>query len=306
MPLLQSKNNFSIFISPLDLCVSQKFTIYFSIGQYGQAAVLKNITLSIDEPGIYCLLGRNGAGKTTLLKSIAGYQNITNGRIQVDGKVITTSTLDIGVSYIENFAKHFNLPVRKLLKIASEVNPNYDYDFASEMMERFELDGKKKFNHLSLGMKTMVSTIICLASNNRVVLLDEPVLGFDAIMRVEFYDMLTESFRKHPRIIIVSTHIIEEIAKTIQKLIIIDQGSVRFFDTLQSVETKAFSISGLQKDVEAATQNLNVIGQDTVGGLVTTYIFDNPPERTASLDIHPLSLQDFFIQMVGHKGGAAR
>ena len=274
--------------------------------QYGQATVLKNITLTVDEPGIYCLLGRNGAGKTTLLKSIAGYQNITSGTIQVDGKPITPSTLDTGVSYIENFAKHFNLPVRKLLRIASEVNPNYDYDFASEMMERFELDAKKKFNHLSLGMKTMVSTILCLASNKSVVLLDEPVLGFDAIMRVEFYDMLTESFRKHPRIIVVSTHIIEEIAKTIQKLIILDKGSIRFFDTLQSVETKAFSISGLQKDVEAATQNLNVIGRDTVGGLATCYIFDTPPAPSASLEIHPLSLQDFFIQMVGHKGGAAR
>ena len=274
--------------------------------QYGQATVLKNITLTVDEPGIYCLLGRNGAGKTTLLKSIAGYQNITSGTIQVDGKTITTSTLDTGVSYIENFAKHFNLPVRKLLRIASEVNPNYDYDFASEMMERFELDGKKKFNHLSLGMKTMVSTIICLASNKEVILLDEPVLGFDAIMRVEFYDMLTESFQKHPRIIIVSTHIIEEIAKTIQKLIIIDKGSVRFFDTLQSVETKAFRVSGLQKAVEAATRGLHVIGQDAVGGLVTSYIFDNPPEQAASLEIHPLSLQDFFIQMVGHKGGSTR
>ena len=274
--------------------------------QYGQATVLKNITLTVDEPGIYCLLGRNGAGKTTLLKSIAGYQNITSGTIQVGGKPITTSTLDTGVSYIENFAKHFNLPVRKLLRIASEVNPNYDYDFASEMMERFELDGKKKFNHLSLGMKTMVSTIICLASNKEVILLDEPVLGFDAIMRVEFYDMLTESFQKHPRIIIVSTHIIEEIAKTIQKLIIIDKGSVRFFDTLQSVETKAFRVSGLQKAVEAATRGLHVIGQDTVGGLVTSYIFYNPPEQAASLEIHPLSLQDFFIQMVGHKGGSTR
>lgn len=272
--------------------------------QYGQAAVLKNITLSIDEPGIYCLLGRNGAGKTTLLKSIAGYRNITSGTIQVDGRTITTSTLDTGVSYIENFAKHFNLPVRKLLRIASEVNPNYDYDFASEMMERFELDGKKKFNHLSLGMKTMVSTIICLASNKDVILLDEPVLGFDAIMRVEFYDMLAESFQKHPRIIIVSTHIIEEIAKTIQKLIIIDKGSIRFFDTLQAVETKAFCVSGLQKDVEAATRDLNVIRQDAVGGLVTSYIFDTPPAQTASLEIQPLSLQDFFIQMVGHKGGA--
>ena len=274
--------------------------------QYGQATVLKNITLSIDEPGIYCLLGRNGAGKTTLLKSIAGYQNITQGTIEVDGKIITTSTLDTGVSYIENFAKHFNLPVRKLLRIASEVNPTYDDDFASEMMERFELDGKKKFHHLSLGMKTMVSTIICLASNKEVILLDEPVLGFDAIMRVEFYDMLTESFQKPPRIIIVSTHIIEEIAKTIQKLIIIDKGNVRFFDTLQSVEAKAFCISGMQKDVEAATRNLNIIGQDTVGGLITRYIFDAPPEQTASLEIHPLSLQDFFIQLVGHKGGIKR
>lgn len=272
--------------------------------RYRNVSVLKNVTLNIDMPGIYCLLGRNGAGKTTLLKSIAGYQNITDGQIQVDGKVITTSTLDTGVSYIENFARHFNLPVRKLLRIASEVNPNYDFEFASEMVERFELDGKKNFHHLSLGMKTMVSTIICLASNKSVILLDEPVLGFDAIMRVEFYEMLTESFQKHPRVIIVSTHIIEEIANTIQKLIIIDKGCIRFFDSLQAVETKAFSVSGLKKDVDTATENLNVIGQDTAHGLVTSYLFDTPPAETASLEIRPLSLQDFFIQMVGHKGGA--
>ena len=62
----------------------------------------------------------------------------------------------------------------------------------------------------------------------------------------------------------------------------------------------------MQKDVEAATRNLNIIGQDTVGGLITRYIFDAPPEQTASLEIHPLSLQDFFIQLVGHKGGIKR
>lgn len=271
--------------------------------QYGQSSVLNKIDLTVDAPGIYCLLGRNGAGKTTFLKSVAGYQNITSGQIKVDGKAISTATLDTGVSYIENFAKHFNLPIWKLLRIASEVNVEYDYPFATEMMERFELDGKKKFNQLSLGMKTMVSTIVCLASNRPVVLLDEPVLGFDAIMRVEFYDMLTESFQRHPRIIVVSTHIIEEIAKTIHKLIIIDKGRIRFYDTLQAVEEKAFSVSGLKKDVDAATVNLNVIGQDAVGGLVTSYIFDQPPKQEASLEITPLSLQDFFVQMVGHKGG---
>ena len=274
--------------------------------RYGHSTVLKNITLSSGEPGIYCLLGRNGAGKTTLLKSIAGYQNITSGTIRVCGRKITTSTLDTGVSYIENFARHFNLPVRKLLRIASEVSPDYDCGFAGEMMDRFELEGKKKFSQLSLGMKTMVSTIICLASGRDVILLDEPVLGFDAIMRVEFYDMLAESFQKHPRIIIVSTHIIEEIAKTIQKLIIIDRGSIRFSGTLKSLETKAFCVSGLQGDVEAATCGLNVLGRDTAGGLMTSYIFDRPPEPAGSLEVRPMSLQDFFIQMVGHRGGVLR
>ena len=271
--------------------------------QYGQSTVLNKITLTIDEPGIYCLLGRNGAGKTTLLKSIAGYQNLTDGQILVDGKAISTAALDTGVSYLENFSKHFNLPVRKPLKIASEVNASYDSAFAWEMMERFELDGRKKFNQLSLGMKTMVSTMVCLASNRPVVLLDEPVLGFDAIMRVEFYDLLAESFRRHPRILVVSTHIIEEIPRTIHKLIILDKGRICFFDTLQSVEEKAFSVSGLKKDVDAATADLRVIGQEVVGGLATSYIFDRPPRAEASLEITALSLQDLFVHMVGHKGG---
>lgn len=123
--------------------------------QYSNASVLKNVTLKIDAPGIYCLLGRNGAGKTTLLKSIAGHQNITSGKIQVGGKVMTTAVLDTGVSYIENFAKHFNLPVQKLLRIASEVNPNYDFEFASLPTARHHtfthwINGFKKKNTLIL------------------------------------------------------------------------------------------------------------------------------------------------------------
>lgn len=271
--------------------------------RYAGTSVLKSISLKIDDPGIYCLLGRNGAGKTTLLKSIAGYQNITEGKIVVDGKAVSTAAMDAGVSYIENFARHFDLPVKKLLGIASRVNPDYDREFAEEMTKRFELDGKKKFNRLSLGMKTMVSTIICLTSSKPVILLDEPVLGFDAIMRVEFYDMLTESFKRHPRVIIVSTHIIEEIANAIHKLIIIDKGSIRFFDTLETVETKAFGISGLKSEVDEAVKGLNVIGQETMGGLATSYIFDTPP-ISQTLEIKPLSLLDFFVHMVGHKGGA--
>lgn len=271
--------------------------------QYQKATVLKNFTLRIESIGIYCLLGRNGAGKTTLLKSIAGFQNISSGTIRVAGREISTATLESGVSYIENFAKHFNLPVKKLIQIAGDLNPQFDYDFAMEMMERFELDANKKFKALSLGMKTMVSTIICLASNQSVVLLDEPVLGFDAIMRMEFYQLLSESFSRNPRIIIVSTHIIDEIAKVMEKLIIIDKGTLRFYDTLQEIQTKAYSVSGLKKDVENATKGLHKIGEIQAGGLLTRFIFDCPIQQDNQLEIEKLSLQDFFIRMVENKGG---
>lgn len=72
----------------------------------------------------------------------------------------------------------------------------------------------------------MVATIVGLASGAKVVMLDEPVLGYDAIMREEFNELLVESFRRQSRIIIVSTHLIEDIAKVAQKLIVIDSGKI--------------------------------------------------------------------------------
>lgn len=271
--------------------------------QYGTAKVLKDFNLTIEEDGIYCLLGRNGAGKTTLLKSIAGHQNITDGEIRIYGKIISTSSMETNVSYIENFAKHFNLPVIKLIQTAYELDSSFDYEFAIEMVERFDLDQKKKFKKLSLGMKTMVSTIICLASNKKVILLDEPVLGFDAIMRSEFYDLLLESFERHPRIIIISTHIIDEIAKTIQKLIIIDRGSLKFYDDINIIDECAYSVSGIKKEVDKVTESLNIIGELETGGFTTKYIFDERIPKTDKITIQSISLQDFFINLVEKKGG---
>lgn len=271
--------------------------------QYGNVKVLNNFNLTIEEDGIYCLLGRNGAGKTTLLKSIAGYQNISDGEIYVNENKINTSTMETNVSYIENFAKHFNSSVSNLIKIANNLDSSFDYDFAEEMIERFELEINKKFKKLSLGMKTMISTIICLASNKPVILLDEPVLGFDAIMRTEFYDLLLESFERHPRIIIVSTHIIDEISKYIQKLIIIDKGKLKFYDDINTIDEKAYSVSGLKSDVDSATENLNVIDEEKTGDFSTKYILDDRINKTDKITIKSTSLQDFFVHLVSKKGG---
>ena len=71
--------------------------------------------------------------------------------------------------------------------------------------ERFRLDLHKKYNQLSFGMQTMLTTLMGVASKAKAIILDEPLLGFDAVMRSEFYEMLYDSFEKHPKLIIVST-----------------------------------------------------------------------------------------------------
>lgn len=261
---------------------------------------LEHLSLNLKEDGIYCLLGRNGAGKTTLLKSIAGHQSITEGEIEIDNEPVTTKNMTSQVSYIESFSKHFNWNVPMLIKAASQLDSDFSADFAMDMAKRFHLPMDKKFNKLSLGMKTMISTLISLSSNKKVILLDEPVLGFDAIMRIEFYNLLMESYEHNPRILIVSTHIIDEISKTAQKLIVLDNGKLKFYEEISVLDEKAYSVTGLKEEVELATHELHAIGESAVGGFITRYIFDKRIQSSDKIKVQSLSLQDFFVSLVGH------
>lgn len=266
---------------------------------YQRATALENITLELKENKIYCLLGRNGAGKTTMLKLIAGHINASSGTIKVDGKPVSTLRMPECVNFIENRASQFNLKVEGLLKIAKELGDDFDSEFAQSMLQKFKLDKKKKYSQLSFGMQTMLTTLMSLASNSKVVILDEPVLGFDAVMRSQFYELLTDSFENHPRLIIVSTHLIDEIAKSAQELLILDSGKILFQSTINDIDENAYSITGMTKDVKPALSGLHVIGQKTIGGFTTAFIYNKRGEVPPNLTVQPLSLQEFFINMVG-------
>lgn len=257
--------------------------------------------MDIKDYGIYCLLGRNGAGKTTLLKSIAGQQPITEGEILINNEPVQTGNMTSLVSYIESFAQHFNWSTTKLIQAASQLDPDFNAQFATEMASRFHLPMDKKFKKLSLGMKTMVSTLISLASNKKVILLDEPVLGFDAIMRIEFYNLLLESYQHNPRVIMISTHIIDDISKIAQQLIVIDNGKLKFYEELSVLDEKAYSVTGVREEVERATHDMHTIGETAVGGFLTRFNFDERIQSSDKIKVQGLSLQDFFVGLVGNQ-----
>jgi len=270
--------------------------------KYGSTTAIDRISIKIPEQGIYCLLGRNGAGKTTFMKLLAGHIAATNGKIIVDGKTVSTSRMPECVNFIESGSVQFNMRVSDLIDTAAALQDDFDRDFAKEMTERFELNPSKKFKQLSFGMKTMLTTIITLSNNSKVILLDEPTLGFDAIMRDQFNTLLLESYQAHPRVIIVSTHLIDEIAKITERLIIINNGKILLETGIDDLDDKAYTLSGLSSAIMPLLDGLNCIGKTTMGSVMAAHIYGERITPPDGVTIDRMSLQDFFINMVGGKG----
>jgi len=269
--------------------------------KYGNLAAIDRVTLAVPENGIYCLLGRNGAGKTTFMKLLAGHIAATGGRITVDGKTVSPGRMPENVNYIESGSVQFNMKVSDLIDAAAGLQEDFDLDFARKMTEKFELNPGKKFKKLSFGMKTMLTTILLLANNSLAILLDEPTLGFDAIMRSQFNSLLLESYHARPRIIIVSTHLIDEIAKVIERLIIIDNGRILMEAGIEEIDERAYTLSGLSKAVLPLLNGLNCIGRTEMGSAMAAHIYDRRITAPEGVTVDRLSLQGFFINIVGGK-----
>jgi ABC-2 type transport system ATP-binding protein len=202
------------------------------------------------------------------------------------------------VNFIERRASQFNIKVIDLLNLASSLQDNFDIEFAKDMLKKFKLDKSKKYKQLSFGMQTMLTTLLSLASNSKVVILDEPVLGFDAIMRERFYELLQTSFEYHPRVIVVSTHLIDEISRVAADIIIIEQGAILLQSNINDIDEKAYSLTGHTNEIKNAIKGLNVIGEKTLSGYTTAYIFGERIPPADTIKLKSLGLQEFFINIV--------
>lgn len=266
---------------------------------YGSTLAVNHVSATIEEDKIYCLLGCNGAGKTTLMKLIAGHIKADQGRIEVEGAPVNPAATVSNVSFIESRAVQFNTTLRRLIQMAASLDAQFDPVYAEKMLKKFRMKSDMKYGRLSFGMQTAFNSLLSLASSRKIILFDEPLLGLDAIMRHRFYSILNESYEQNPRTIIISTHMIDEMVQCAEELILMDKGNIIFRSTVNDIDEKAYSITGITKAVNSAIEQLNVIGTKVVGGYTTAYIFDDPEKLPTEFKSQKLGLQEFFIRMVG-------
>ncbi len=275
---------------------------------YGKKDVLDHVNLELEKGKIYGLIGRNGAGKTTLLSILSAQNPATRGTVTYNGMPVweNREALDhICFSRELNpigSQGQSNLKVKEYLQAASIVMPNWDNELAKHLVEKFELDEKKKIVKLSKGMMSMVTIICALASKADYTFLDEPVAGLDVVMREYFYRVLLDEFADSGRTFVISTHIIEEASDVFEEVIMLDKGKIILKENTQELLDRSRHISGKAEEVDAMTAGMKTFHVEKMGRSKGVTVLLEPGQelkQTADVSVQQMNLQQVFVALCG-------
>src|SRR4030095_12416885 len=140
--------------------------------------------------------------------------------------------------------------VRHVLRTAAALFPCWDEAFARELVADFGLPSDRHAHKLSRRMLSALRVTVGLASRAPLTFFDEPYLGLDAVARRLFYDRLLEDFAEHPRTIVLSTHLIDEVANLLEHVILIDQRRILLDRDADEVRGSATTVAGARRVVE--------------------------------------------------------
>lgn len=266
---------------------------------FGEVPALNNVSVQIEENHIYGLLGRNGAGKTTLLNLLTGKMFPDSGEILVDGEPVMENDRALSKMYCMTEMNLYpeNMRVKEAFRWSAEFYPEFNKEYANTLCGKFELNTRSKIKDLSTGYASIFKIIVALACNAQITIFDEPVLGLDANHRDLFYRELILNYSDHPRTFIISTHLIEEIADVIDRVLIIKKGQLVMNDEVQNVLSLGCAVSGPAGAVDEFIKDKQVLGCDTLGGLKSAYLLGWIDHAPDGLEISNLDLQKLFIQL---------
>lgn len=196
--------------------------------QYGEQMAVRNVSLQIERGSIYGLLGPNGAGKSTSLKMLVGLLRPTGGRIILDGRPWQKESLSKIGSLIESPALYGNLTAEENLLVHTRLL-KIPKTKITEVLETVNLKntGKKRVSQFSMGMKQRLGIAAALLNDPELLILDEPTNGLDPFGIQELRELII-SFSEKGMTVILSSHILSEVAKVADTIGIISGGKLLF------------------------------------------------------------------------------
>ncbi|WP_099468081.1 ATP-binding cassette domain-containing protein [Konateibacter massiliensis] len=279
--------------------------------KYGNTFALNHVNLKLQEHAICGVLGRNGAGKTSLLSLLSAYHRPTSGKITICGEnPYENKNILPQVAFISGDQSELesSFKIKELLKITAALRPNWDAAYAEKLIKLFEIPAKKTMGDLSHGMRSAIRVIIGLAGQTPITIYDEAYLGMDAAMRKLFISELLSDYMQRPKLILFSTHFVNEMEGLFSEAIIINKGQIIAHNDCDSLRSKGTAVSGLSEVVDSFINGREILSQRALGRQKEVVLFGVLSENDllagekAGLEFSHPSLQDLFIYMT-EKGG---
>jgi len=281
---------------------------------YKSVNALREVSFSINSGSVVGVLGPNGCGKTTLFKTIIGMMPASRGTVGVFGTPATElSTAQLGdIGYVSQQSELLDwLTVSETIEFTKAHYLNWDQDLADRLLSNFKLVGNKNVGSLSLGQKQRLSIVVGVSHRPRLLILDEPAASLDPVVRQDFLDLLMELIQDTDRTILISSHILTDVQKVIDKVLILDEGQVHCFQDLDDLQEEYFNVtlSSLQGKLPATIPLTGLASLDHQGATAIAKVHNSDKElfrrEVAELNcqtkISPMDFENIYRLIVSGK-----
>ncbi len=221
---------------------------------FGTTRALDDVNFTVNAGRIVGLIGPNGAGKTTALKALLGLTRF-DGELSVLGldpyrqrhKLMQDVCFIADVAVLPRWIR-----VRQLIDFVAATHPKFRRDVCAHFLSRSDVKPVSRVKELSKGMVTQLHLALVMAIDAKLLVLDEPTLGLDILMRKQFYETLINEYFDEQRTILVTTHQVEEVEHILTDLMFIDRGRIVLNATMDEVQESYTQVAVRPEHVAAA------------------------------------------------------
>jgi ABC-2 type transport system ATP-binding protein len=276
--------------------------------RYGRRYALADCALAVPAGRVTGLVGPNGAGKTTLLQLAAGLLDPTSGEIKVLGERPAGTPAQLAkVGFVAQDAPVYGgLSVAGHLRMGALLNPGWDSELAARRVSRLGLDLRQRAGSLSGGQRAQLALTLAVAKRPELLLLDEPVASLDPLARREFLRDLMETVAEHQVSVLLSSHLITDIERVCDYLIVLVASRVRLAGETEALLASHHRLSGPRRDPRTLPASWDVIEESHVGRQSTLLVRTSDPVLDPAWTVRPVTLEDMVLAYMSQPGDARR
>jgi ABC-2 type transport system ATP-binding protein len=197
---------------------------------YGTKCVVNRLNLHIERGQVYGFLGRNGAGKSTTIKMLTGMVQPDCGAIEMLGENVAdmNAATRARIAYIAEGHPLYNwMTVGEAVRFTRSFYPLWNATLVEQILDHFELSRRQKLRRLSNGQRAQVSLALAVAPEPELLILDDPTLGLDTVVRRDFLESLIQIIHREGRTIFFSSHMLGDVERVADRIGIMVDGVLR-------------------------------------------------------------------------------